>query len=75
MSNRQNTCSTAQDAEKKRGGQKRIRSLRSTEGGAEDSFDPEMKAALLTRFYSNPFKATECQKELPRWVDLTRQFR
>ena len=60
---------------RRKGGQPRIRSLRGTEPGAQDTYDPEAKAALLTRFYPNLFKATECQSELPAWVDLGKWFR
>ena len=37
--------------------------------------DPETKALLLARFYTSLLKASECQKELPRWVDLEKQYR
>ena len=42
--------------------------------GAEDSFVPEERAALLTQLYSRLCEATECQKTLPRWMDLDKQF-
>ena len=54
--------------------QHRIRALKGTEEGAKDIFDAEQKGKLLTDFYENLFSATEVQKELPKWVDLNKQF-
>ncbi len=44
--------------------------IESTEPGAEASIDPVVMAELLTEFYANLFKATDRQRELPKWVYL-----
>ena len=55
-------------------GQQLIRGLCSGAPGAEISFDPEEKSKLLTQFYGDLFKATECQAELSKWVRLEDHF-
>ena len=54
--------------------QQRTRALRGLEEGAVDTFDREETGRLLTEFYVNLFRATEKQADLPKWVDLDRQF-
>ena len=54
--------------------QHRVRTLRSNEEDAEDTIDGEKKSKILTDFYTDLFKATDVQKDLPRWVDLTKSF-
>ena len=39
-----------------------------------DTFDKEEKGRLLTDFYTNLFRATEKQADLPKWVDLNKQL-
>ena len=53
--------------------QQRIRALRGTEEGAEDTFEAE-KGKMLTDFYASLFKATAIQRELPKWVNLSKKF-
>ncbi len=48
--------------------------FRGLEEGAVDTFDIDEKGRLLTDFYANLFRATEKQADLPKWVDLNKQF-
>ncbi len=58
----------------KKGAQQRTRTVRGLEEGAVDTFDIDEKCRLLTEFYANLVRATEKQADLPKWVDLNRQF-
>ena len=58
----------------KKRGQQLIRGLCSGAPDADISFDPVEKGQLLTQFYGDLFRASECQSELPQWVRLEDQF-
>ncbi len=58
-----------------KGAQQGIRALKSTEEGAEETWDSGEKSALLSELYGKLFKATDMQANLPKWVDLERKFR